>query len=206
MRLILFCSANKIDDCILVFLLFRNFIVSTESSKILHVNTQTDIFQTLLHEPPHAVACHPGQPVVAMGSQGGILNTWDYNKKVTIARKNFKTSMQIQCVTFDPKGKKKKGILQNEAKRCSFMCSCVSVDVYCLGFYLAVGFRSGAVHILNSYNLQHDPEECFHCATDSIHLITFSSDTEYLATAVSQCLKCALLSCSSLFVVGYLFI
>ncbi|XP_037536632.1 cilia- and flagella-associated protein 251 [Nematolebias whitei] len=134
--------------------ILRNLIVSTESSKILHVNAQTDTFQIVLREPSHAVACHPSQPVVAMGSQGGILKMWDYNKKLTIARKNLKIKMQIQCVTFDPKG-----------------------------FYLAVGFRSGAVHILNSQTLQQDPEECFHCATDSIHLITFSSDSEYLATA-----------------------
>lgn len=89
-------------------LLCRNFIVSTISSKILHVNTQMAIFQTLLHnshEPLHAVACHPSQPVVAMGNQRGILKIWNYNKKAITGSKVFMMEKQIQCVTFDPEGK-----------------------------------------------------------------------------------------------------
>ncbi|XP_037830957.1 cilia- and flagella-associated protein 251 isoform X2 [Kryptolebias marmoratus] len=153
------CTEGYLKDCTLKAkpMIIRNFIMSTASSKILHVNTQTSFFHTLLHEnyePLHAVACHPRQAVVAMGNQRGILKIWDYNKKVSVGCKVYRSENQIQCVAFDPKGS-----------------------------YLAVGFKNGAVHILNSHTLQGDPEECFHCATDSIHLITFSSDSQYLATA-----------------------
>ncbi|XP_072243955.1 cilia- and flagella-associated protein 251 [Leuresthes tenuis] len=153
------CSEGCLRDCSLEAkpLVIRNFVVSTITSKVMHVNTQSGIPQTLLHEdyePIHALACHPSQPAVAMGNQQGILKVWNYNSKAVIVSRFFETERDIQCVAFDSKG-----------------------------LYLAVGFGSGAVHILNSCTLQSNPEECFHYTAESIHLITFSSDSQYLATA-----------------------
>ncbi|XP_040052685.2 cilia- and flagella-associated protein 251 [Gasterosteus aculeatus] len=138
-------------------LMMRNFVVSTATSEVVHVNIQSGIPQILLHkesEPIHAVACHPKLPVVVMGNLRGVLKVWDYDNKVIICSKVFETGQQIQCVTFDPQG-----------------------------LYLAVGFGSGAVHILNPTTLQSDPKECFRSTEDCIHHITFSSDSKYLATA-----------------------
>ncbi|XP_033476347.1 cilia- and flagella-associated protein 251 [Epinephelus lanceolatus] len=153
------CTEGYLEDRSLEAkpLMIRNFIVSTASATVAHVNAQTGIPQILRHEdcaPICAVACHPKQPAVVMGNQRGVLKVWDYNNKTIICSRVFETEKQIQCVTFDPQG-----------------------------LYLAVGFGSGAVHILNASTLQSDPEECFHHTDDSIHHITFSLDSKYLATA-----------------------
>ncbi|KAM4616794.1 cilia- and flagella-associated protein 251 [Polymixia lowei] len=147
------------EDCTLEAKAFvvRNFVVSTVSSIVVHVNTQGGVPQTLLHEhcePLHAVACHPKQPIVAMGNHSGILKLWDYNSKLTISSRVFKTEKWIQCIAFDPQG-----------------------------FYLAVGFASGAVYVLDACTLQSNAEECFDYSQDCISHITFSLDSLYLATA-----------------------
>lgn len=165
--------------------------MSTASSTVFHVNIQNDSTQILLHEncdPIHAVACHPKQPVVAMGNHGGILKVWNYKTKVILCRKVFEKNEKIQCIAFDPHG-----------EPVYFLSKCFSFMTFhyilqhkplcfglCTGLYLAVGFVSGAVHILNPSTLQSDPEECFHHSKESIDHITFSSDSKYLATAVSH--------------------
>ncbi|KAK2837217.1 hypothetical protein Q5P01_014429 [Channa striata] len=152
-------TEGYLDRCTLEAkpLTIRNFVVSTVSSTVLHVNTHNGNAQILLHDysdPIHAVACHPKQPLVAMGNQKGILKVCDYSSKVIICSKVFEKKEQIQCVSFDPQG-----------------------------LYLAVGFGTGALHILNPGTLQSDPDECFHYTEDSIDHIAFSSDSKFLATA-----------------------
>ncbi|MEQ2180407.1 hypothetical protein GOODEAATRI_000957 [Goodea atripinnis] len=88
----------------------RNFIISTVNSKVIHVNTQSGVFQTLLqndYEPVHAVACHPSRPAVAFGNHRGILTLWDYNRKEIIGNRVFEKEKHIQCATFDPKEKRR---------------------------------------------------------------------------------------------------
>ncbi|XP_029018247.1 cilia- and flagella-associated protein 251 [Betta splendens] len=147
------------EDCSLEAepLYIRNFVVSTVSSTILHVSSQNGTPQILLCEdrdPINAVACHPKQPIVAMGNYRGVLKLWDYNTKVIVCSRTFEPNEKIQCITFDPHG-----------------------------LYLAVGFGSGAVHVMDPSTLQSDPEERFHYTKHSIEHITFSSDSKYLATA-----------------------
>ncbi|XP_043968518.1 cilia- and flagella-associated protein 251 [Gambusia affinis] len=138
-------------------LIIRNFIISTINAKIIHLNTQTGVIQNVLqndYDPLHALTCHPFQPAVAFGNLQGMLRLWDYNCKAIIGNRIFETEKHIQCITFDPKG-----------------------------LFLAVAFRTGAVYILDATTLQNTPAEIFNCIKDSIHLITFSHDSQYLATA-----------------------
>ncbi|KAM4745830.1 cilia- and flagella-associated protein 251 [Anableps anableps] len=147
------------DNCSLEVnpVVISNFVISTVNPNVIHVDTQNGVIQTLLqndYEPLHAVACHPSQPAIALGNQRGILKLWDYNRKVVFGNRVFKTEKQIQCVTYDP-----------------------------IGLYLAVGFWNGVVYILDASTLENNPKERFNCTTNSIDLIAFSPDSQYLATA-----------------------
>lgn len=55
-----------------------------------------------------------------------------------------------------------------------------------LGFYLAVGFASGALQIVDSCTLRSDGKECLQYSQDSITHLTFSQDSCYLAAAVRR--------------------
>ncbi|KAK6306381.1 hypothetical protein J4Q44_G00233060 [Coregonus suidteri] len=152
-------SQGFLEDCTLEAKMFviRNFVLSTVSSTVVHVNTQGGVPQTLLREhceALHAVACHPQQPVVAMGSHSGILKVWDYERKVSICSRVFEKERHIQCIAYDPQG-----------------------------FYLAVGFASGSVHVLDACTLLSEAEERFNYSQDCITHMTFSPDSLYLATA-----------------------
>ncbi|XP_034152211.1 cilia- and flagella-associated protein 251 isoform X2 [Esox lucius] len=152
-------SKGFVEDCTLEAKPFviRNFVLSTVSSTVVHVKAQSGVLQTLLQEhceALHAVACHPHQPVLAMGSHSGVLKVWDYERKVSICSRVFENDEQIQCITYDPKG-----------------------------FYLALGFVSGAVLILDACTLQSEEEEFFNYSPECITHITFSPDSVYLATA-----------------------
>uniref|UniRef100_A0A3Q2Z6U6 Cilia- and flagella-associated protein 251 n=1 Tax=Hippocampus comes TaxID=109280 RepID=A0A3Q2Z6U6_HIPCM len=135
----------------------RNFVVSSSTSAVVHVNMERSTWRVLLQEncdPLHAVACHPKQPAVAMGNCSGSLKIWDYRQKRIVCRTVLEKEKEICCVTIDPQGR-----------------------------YLAVGFASGAVHFLDANTLQSDPKECFDYPPDSISHMSFSHDSRYLATA-----------------------
>lgn len=88
-------------------LVCRNFVLSTVSSRVVHVNTQGGVMKPLLRKhckALHAVACHPQQAVVALGSHSGILKVWDYERKVSICNRVFEKERQIQCVAYDHQG------------------------------------------------------------------------------------------------------
>ncbi|XP_030622642.1 cilia- and flagella-associated protein 251 [Chanos chanos] len=136
----------------------RNFALSTVTASVLYVSAQGSESHTLLTEHAEAleaVACHPHQPLVAMGSRSGILKIWDYERRIHVCSRIFQKDRQIQCVTYDPQG-----------------------------FFLAVGFVSGAVQVFDACSLQSEGEEkALHYSPDSITQLTFSKDSLYLATA-----------------------
>ncbi|KAI5625290.1 cilia- and flagella-associated protein 251 isoform X1 [Silurus asotus] len=147
------------EDCILNAAQFvsRNLVLSTTRASVVHVKVQSRTAQTLMREhaePLNAVACHPKHALVAMGSHSGILKVWDYERKVTVCSKMFHTEEQIHCIAYDPQG-----------------------------FYLAVGFVSGLVKILDPCTLEEEGEGSFKYSQDCITHLTFSHDSSYLAAA-----------------------
>ncbi|XP_076843192.1 cilia- and flagella-associated protein 251 isoform X2 [Brachyhypopomus gauderio] len=137
----------------------RNFVVSTVSAAVVYVSGRGSLAQTVLREhqgPVHTVSCHPKQPLLATGGHDGMLRVWDYEQKVVISSRVFH-DQQIQCIAYDPQG-----------------------------FYLAVGFCSGAVQVLDSCSLQQEEQEGVQYSQDCITHLIFSHDSSLLATADSS--------------------
>ncbi|XP_053376609.1 cilia- and flagella-associated protein 251-like [Mercenaria mercenaria] len=105
----------------------------------------------------HALAAHPTQPIVVIGSYSGLLKAWNYEKKQVMVSRAFQRGNLIRCCSFSPNGA-----------------------------YLAVGFVNGSVRILDSITLQDEVQEPFRYARDAITHIEFSHDSKYLATADAE--------------------
>ncbi|XP_067861898.1 cilia- and flagella-associated protein 251 isoform X2 [Heptranchias perlo] len=138
----------------------RNFIVATDDATVAHVTGDGCKLQILLQEHSaaiHAIACHPAQPLICMGSYSGLLKVWNYEKKKPICSRLFGTGNYIQCVTYDKAGS-----------------------------LLGVGLTDGSVHILDALSLNDECPEPFQYAKDAITQITFSHESRYLATVDSK--------------------
>ncbi|NWV62836.1 CF251 protein, partial [Malurus elegans] len=110
----------------------RNFILSTSDATMFHVATDSTNFERLLEEPKkavNAIACHPQEPFVAVGSHCGLLKVWDYKETKYLVSRIFPET-GIQCLCYDPEG-----------------------------YFLAAGFTDGSVHILDAISLQSICEE-----------------------------------------------
>nr|XP_015221480.1 PREDICTED: WD repeat-containing protein 66 [Lepisosteus oculatus]XP_015221481.1 PREDICTED: WD repeat-containing protein 66 [Lepisosteus oculatus]XP_015221482.1 PREDICTED: WD repeat-containing protein 66 [Lepisosteus oculatus]XP_015221483.1 PREDICTED: WD repeat-containing protein 66 [Lepisosteus oculatus] len=146
------------EDCTLEAKHFavRNFVISTTNATVVHITAEGSKLETLVQEhfeAVHAVACHPGRPLVSMASNCGILKVWDYQSKTCICSRIFETEKHIQCMMYDPQG-----------------------------FYLGVGFDNGSVYVLDGLTLENECEP-FRYARASITHIAFSRDSQFLATA-----------------------
>ncbi|XP_027734426.1 cilia- and flagella-associated protein 251 isoform X2 [Empidonax traillii] len=112
--------------------LARNFILSTSDATVFHVATDSADFEKVLEEAKKAVsaiACHPQQTLVAVGSHCGLLKVWDYQHTKYLASRIFPEA-GIQCLSYDPEG-----------------------------YFLAAGFTDGSVHILDAISLQSSCKE-----------------------------------------------
>ncbi|NXF74692.1 CF251 protein, partial [Sclerurus mexicanus] len=110
----------------------RNFILSTSDATVLYVATDSTGFEKVLEEANKAVsaiACHPQQTLVAVGSHCGLLKVWDYRHTKYLASRIFPEA-GIQCLSYDPQG-----------------------------HFLAAGFTDGSVHILDAISLQSSCKE-----------------------------------------------
>ncbi|NXB76744.1 CF251 protein, partial [Donacobius atricapilla] len=110
----------------------RNFILSTSDATMFHVATDSTNFERIMQEAKkavNAIACHPQQPLVAVGSHCGLLKVWEYRQTQYLVSRIF-TEAGIQCLSYDPEG-----------------C------------FLAAGFTDGSVYILDAISLQSICEE-----------------------------------------------
>ncbi|XP_056360609.1 cilia- and flagella-associated protein 251 [Oenanthe melanoleuca] len=107
--------------------LTRNFILSTSDATMLHVATDSTNFERIMEEAKkavNAIACHPQEPLVAVGSHCGLLKVWEYRQTKYLVSRIF-TEAGIQCLSYDPEG-----------------------------HLLAAGFTDGSVYILDAISLQ----------------------------------------------------
>ncbi|NWT96410.1 CF251 protein, partial [Urocynchramus pylzowi] len=110
----------------------RNFILSTSDATMFHVATDSTNFERIMTEAKkavNAIACHPQEPLVAVGSHCGLLKVWEYKQTQYLVSRIF-TEAGIQCLSYDPEG-----------------------------HFLAAGFTDGSVYILDAISLQSICEE-----------------------------------------------
>ncbi|XP_074061665.1 cilia- and flagella-associated protein 251 isoform X2 [Macrotis lagotis] len=156
-------KSNFSSDCTLPGdpFIVRNFVIATSNARVFHLKTEETQLEEILIEPKeaiHAIACHPYKPLIAIGSVCGLLKMWNYRKKMYVVSRIFKDGLGIQSLTFNPEG-----------------------------FLLGVGFTSGSVYILDAVSLKNEAMEPFKYSRGNITHISFSHDSQYLATADVNC-------------------
>ncbi|NXW60505.1 CF251 protein, partial [Eurystomus gularis] len=110
----------------------RNFILSTSDATVIHVATDRTNFEKVVEEAKkavNAIACHPRQALLAVGSHCGLLKVWDYQQTKYLVSRIFPEA-GIQCLFYDPEG-----------------------------YFLAAGFTDGSVYILDAISLQSSCKE-----------------------------------------------
>ncbi|XP_055963152.1 cilia- and flagella-associated protein 251 [Sorex fumeus] len=135
----------------------RNFIIGTSDATIYHLTTDGTKLEKVLFEPRDAicaVSCHPYQPLVTIGSFCGMIKVWNYEKKSYLFSRVFEKGLGVQSLSYNPEG----GLL-------------------------GVGFTDGTVHILDSMSLENEVPQPFHYSRSSVTHISFSYDSQYMATA-----------------------
>ncbi|KAJ7388311.1 Cilia- and flagella-associated protein 251, partial [Desmophyllum pertusum] len=61
----------------------NDFVISTSTANIAHFATDGSELQFIRKEhdsDTHAIACHPSEPRLCIGSYSGLLQLWDYEK------------------------------------------------------------------------------------------------------------------------------
>ncbi|OXB64130.1 hypothetical protein ASZ78_002060 [Callipepla squamata] len=147
----------------------RNFILSTSDATVLHVATDGTDFEKVMEEAKKAVmaiACHPQQAWLAVGSHCGLLKVWDYQQPQLLTSRMFPRA-GVQCLSYDPAGS-----------------------------FLAAGFTDGSVHVLDAISLlsccevfrfSRGPVTHIHFSHDSKYLAT--ADEKYAVTVYKRVLQ-----------------
>lgn len=85
----------------------RNFIIGTSDAIVYHLKADETKLEKLLIEPKEAIcaiACHPYQPLITIGSFCGMIKVWDYRKKKYLFSRVFEKGLGIQSLTYNPEG------------------------------------------------------------------------------------------------------
>uniref|UniRef100_A0A2K6UQF6 Cilia- and flagella-associated protein 251 n=1 Tax=Saimiri boliviensis boliviensis TaxID=39432 RepID=A0A2K6UQF6_SAIBB len=152
-------KSNYPPDCTLKGELFvvRNFIIGTSDATVYHLTTDGTKLEKLFVEPKDAIcaiSCHPYQPLIAIGSICGMIKVWNYEKKRYLFSRVFEKGLGVQSLTYNPEGA-----------------------------LLGAGFTEGTVYILDAMSLENESPEPFRYSRTSVTHISFSHDSQYMATA-----------------------
>uniref|UniRef100_A0A2K6F3J9 Cilia- and flagella-associated protein 251 n=1 Tax=Propithecus coquereli TaxID=379532 RepID=A0A2K6F3J9_PROCO len=152
-------KSNYPPDCTLRgdFFIIRNLIIGTSDATVYHLTTDGTKLEKLFVEPKDAIcaiSCHPYQPLIAVGSVCGMIKVWDYEKKKYIFSRVFEKGLGVQSLTYNPEGA-----------------------------LLGAGFTEGTVYILDAMSLENESPEPFRYSRTSVTHISFSHDSQYMATA-----------------------
>ncbi|XP_036730012.1 cilia- and flagella-associated protein 251 [Balaenoptera musculus] len=152
-------NTNYPPDCTLKGDLFivRNFIIGTSDASVYHLTADGTKLEKLFVEPKDAIcaiSCHPYQPLIAIGSFCGMIKVWDYEQKKYLFSRIFEKGLGVQSLTYNPEGA-----------------------------LLGAGFTEGTVYILDAMSLESEIPEPFKYSRTSVTHISFSHDSQYMATA-----------------------
>ncbi|XP_032166601.1 cilia- and flagella-associated protein 251 isoform X2 [Mustela erminea] len=152
-------KSNYPPDCTLKGDLFivRNLIIGTSDATVYHLTADGTKLEKLFVEPKDAIcaiSCHPYQPLIAIGSFCGMIKVWDYEEKKYLFSRVFEKGLGVQSLTYNPEGA-----------------------------LLGAGFTEGTVYILDAMSLENQIPEPFKYSRTSVTHISFSHDSQYMATA-----------------------
>uniref|UniRef100_A0A671EE43 Cilia- and flagella-associated protein 251 n=1 Tax=Rhinolophus ferrumequinum TaxID=59479 RepID=A0A671EE43_RHIFE len=152
-------NSNYPPDCTLKGdpFVIRNLVIGTSDATVYHLTTDGTKLEKLLVEPKdaiYAISCHPYQPLIAIGSFCGMIKVWDYERKKYLFSRVFEKGLGVQSLTYNPEGA-----------------------------FLGAGFTEGTVYILDAMSLENEIPEPFKYSTTSVTHISFSHDSQYMATA-----------------------
>ncbi|XP_017916788.1 PREDICTED: WD repeat-containing protein 66 [Capra hircus] len=152
-------NTNYPPDCTLKsdHFVVRNFIIGTSDASVYHLTVDGTKLEKLFVEPRDAIcaiSCHPYQPLIAIGSFCGIIKVWDYEQKKYLFSRVFEKGLGVQSLTYNPEGA-----------------------------LLGAGFTEGTVYIFDAMSLESAISEPFRYSRSSVTHISFSHDSQYMATA-----------------------
>jgi WD40 repeat protein len=133
-----------------------DFTISTTTANVAYVSVLDISSQLLFSEHDasvNALATHPKESRVLIGSYSSKLKLWDYEDKAVMKSREFSEIDCLQCVSFDPKG-----------------------------YHVGVGCTDGTLYIVDAVSLE-DVCEPFKFSKDCITHVTFSHDSRFIATA-----------------------